>query len=60
MFKFDELNVGELFFDEITGLVFEKICGNVGESKRELGKPNALCTFDIEELVTKIKQEVTA
>ena len=58
MITFGELNVGDLFRDEVTELVFEKICGNVGESKRELGKENVLCTFNIDELVEKINQEV--
>jgi len=58
MITFGELHVGDLFRDEVTELVFEKICGNVGESKSELGKENVLCTFNDDELVEKINQEV--
>jgi len=42
---FGELEVGDLFYDELTEMTFEKICGNVGEARREIGKVNPLCTF---------------
>jgi hypothetical protein len=54
MTTFGELEVGDFFFDEITELVFEKICENLGEANRELGKDNTLCPFSNDQEVRQI------
>ena len=51
---FGELEVGDLFYDELTEMTFEKMCGNVGEAKREIGKENPLCTFFDTDEVTRV------
>ena len=49
--KFEDLEMGQIFYDPNTQEKFEKVCGNSADWLNGLGKSAKLCTFDADELV---------
>ena len=55
--KFEDLEVGQIFYDPNTQEKFEKVCGNSADWLNGLGKSAKLCTFDADELVYLILEQ---
>jgi len=51
MMKFEDINVGEKFFDPYSGEYFTKVCGNAAEIQSGGDWIGSLITFDADEMV---------